>query len=168
MSRRRRRRAGSSGPRLIPSSLVVAIVAVGLALTFGPGVGLPAAGFDTGSADRRSAAPLAADGDAVLSLDIAAGVDAGETDPLVNVTNRLGRDATVTVSLADGSRDVGSLVVDGTAVGNETSLLLAQGATEQVSLAADADTSGRTVSFHVNASDGGLSATAADRSTEVR
>jgi len=165
MSRRSRRRGGR--PLFSALVLVVGIVLVVLA-TFGS-AGIEAASFDTGQADRGGAVDVTDDESAAHALDAADAVSVNATEPLVNVTNRLGTDVTVTVSLRDNSTQIGDLVVDGTVEGNQTSFSLPAGSTRTVEIEIpDDDTlSTETVYFDVDASGEGIDVTAPDRRVPV-
>lgn len=161
--RRSRRRSGPPLARVVPVVLV-AVVVVGLLV--GP---LASGATSAGAVGRGTGSNVTDDASGAHALDVAAAVHVNATDPLVNVTNRLGRTVTVTVELREDSTDVGDLVVDGTTRGNATSFTLSAGATETVELSIPDDSSlvGRTVYFHANASDPGLDVTATDRSAPV-
>lgn len=166
MSGRRSRRRGSRSP--IPSLVLIVGAAIVVAAAFGS-AGIGAASFDTGEVDRGAAVDVTDDASAAHALDTADGVSVNATEPLVNVTNRLGTDVTVTVGLRDDSTHIGDLVVDGTVDGNETSFSLAAGATQTVELKIPdgGSLSNETVYFHVNASGDGIEVTAPDRSVPV-
>jgi hypothetical protein len=87
----------------------------------------------------------------------------------VNVTNNLGREVTVTVTIRNDSTSKGDLVVDGTNRGNETSISLADGATETVRVEVPDDSSltDEVLYFHVTATDPGLEVTANNRSVPI-
>lgn len=162
MSRRRTRRRGS-GPW---STLTVVSLLVLAGFLIG---GVDSAAFDSGTASRGAAVDVTLDETGVHSLDTAGAVRVDATEPLVNVTNYLGRPVTVTVSLREDSTHVGDLVVDGVDEGDETSFSLGRDATETVSIGVVNDSSldGETVYFHANATATGLSVSAPDRSVPV-
>lgn len=166
MSGRRSRRRGSRSP--IPTLVLIVGAAIVVVAAFG-GAGAGSASFDTAQVDRNGAVNVTDDASAAHALDTADAVHLNTTEPLVNVTNRLGTDVTVTVGLRDDSTHIGDLVVDGTVVGNETSFSLAAGATRTVELKVpdDSTLSSETVYFHVNASGDGIEVTAPDRSVPV-
>lgn len=165
----RGRRSRRRGPRSPLPVLVLAVGAVLVAAAAFGSVGMGTASFDTGQVDRGGAVDVTDDATAAHALDVADGVSVNATDPLVNVTNRLGTDVTVTVVLRDDSTHVGDLVVDGAVVGDRTSFALAAGATRTVEIEIPDDDalSTETVSFHVNASGGSVDVRAPDRSAEV-
>lgn len=161
--RRSRRRSGRRSTRVVVALLGAAVVA---AFVGGP---LASGATDAGALGRGTGSNVTDDASGAHALDVATAVHVNATDPLVNVTNRLGRTVTVTVELRDDSTDVGDLVVDGTTRGNATSFTLSAGATEtvEISIPDDGSLVGRTVYFHANASDPGLDVTATDRNAPV-
>lgn len=166
MRKRRSRSRGSKGSTpglatLLSSLLVVAIVLGGGAMG--------TASFSAGETPRGSSVDVTGDKQAALSLDTATSVQVNSTDPLVNVTNQLGQDVTVTVALRADSTEKGELVLDGARVGNSTSFSLAQGATQTVEIAVANDTSlaGGSIFFRVDASASGIDVAAPDRETQV-
>lgn len=166
MGRRRSRsrsRSGRSAALSVPVVLAVLLAAWTLA---GP---LASGATSAAEVGRNAGTNVTGDETGAHGLEVAPAVRVNETDPLVDVTNRLGRTVTVSVALRDDSTDVGDLVVGGTKRGNETSFTLSAGATETVAIAVPDDGSlvGRTVYFHANASDDGLTVSATDRSTPV-
>lgn len=164
MSGRSRRR----GPRSRLPALVLVVGAVLVAAAVFGSAGMGTASFDTGRLDRGGAVNVTNDATAAHSLDVADSVSVNATEPLVNVTNRLGTDVTVTVALRDDSTHVGDLVVDDAVDGNQTSFDLAAGATQTVEIEIpDGDLSTGTVYFHANASGGAVEVRAPDRSTQV-
>lgn len=160
MSRRRSRRRGSRSRRWLLALLVVGVATYG---------GLSTAAFSTADVDRQTATDVVDDGNGAHALDVASAVYVNSTSTLVTVTNRLGRSATVTVTLRDDSTHVGDLVVDGATAGNQTSFDLAAGDSQSVKIDVPDDDSlvGETVYFHVDAADPGLDVSASDRSTTV-
>ncbi|QLG63212.1 hypothetical protein [Halorarum salinum] len=131
--------------------------------------GMATASFTTVDAPRNSAVDVTSDELGAHSLDVAQSVFINSTSSLVTVTNRLGRDVTITVGLRDDSEHIGDLVVDGTVVGNATSFTLTQGTerTVQIEIPDDASLTDETVYFYVDASAPGLEVTAPDRSAPV-
>lgn len=166
MRKRRSRRRGTRAT--LPALILLAGGVLVIAVVFGSG-GMATASFTVGDAGRSSAVNVTSDELGAHSLDVAPSVHVNSTDPLVNVTNRLGQDVTITVMLRDDSEHIGDLVVDGTEVGNETSFTLTEGTTRTVELEIpdDSSLSTETVYFHVNASASGLEVTAPDRSVPV-
>lgn len=159
---RSRGRSGRSG-RLV-AVLVVAVAVAGL--VGGP---LGSGASSAGEVPRGTGVNVTDDPNGVHALDVAGAVHTNSTDPLVTVTNRLGRSVTVTVALRSDSTDVGDLVLDGTNHGDAVSFALGGGATQTVELSVPDDGSlvGRTVYFDANASDAGLVVTATDRNATV-
>lgn len=166
MRKRRSRRRGSKPTFPAVVALVVGVLAV--FVVFGSG-GMATASFTTADAPRTSAVDVTSDELGAHGLDVAAEVSTNSTSTLVNVTNRLGQDVTITVGLRDDSEHIGDLVVDGTVVGNETSFTLTEGAEQTVKIEIPDDTSlaDETVYFYVDASASGLEVTAPDRSAPV-
>jgi Tfp pilus assembly protein PilV len=160
--RRSRRRSGTRHP--LVTACGVALVALLVV-----GVSLPAASFTHGESPRGSAVDITSDENAALTLHTADAVYINDTSDLVAVTNHLGRDVTVTVTLRSDSTEKGDLVVDNTTVGNETSFTLAAGTQETVRIEIPDDSSltDETVYFHVSVSESGLTADATDRSTPI-
>ena len=159
---RRRRRGG----RWLSTTAVVAVVL--LAAAFGSGH-VASSSFSTGDASRGSGLDVAEDESGAHALDVAAAVHINATDPLVNVTNHLGRPVTITVSLRSDSTHIGDLVVDGVTAGDTAEFTLAEGATETVSIDIpdDSNLTDETVYFDVDASDTGLAVAAPNRSAPV-
>ena len=162
MKRRRGPRITGTGLVLILSGVVV------LAVVFGSG-GMGTASFSTSEAPRGGSVNVVADESAAHALDVAPAVHVDSTDPLVNVTNLLGQDVTVTVQLRADSTDIGDLVVDGTNDGNETTFALAEKSTQTVKLTITNDSSLSTeiVYFHVYGSAPGVEVSAPDRNVPV-
>lgn len=166
MTGRRSRRRGSR--TTIPGLILLAGGIVLIAFVLGSG-GMGTASFSTADAPRNSSANVVSDESAAHSLDVASTVHINATDPLVNVTNRLGQDVTVTVTLRSDSTHIGDLVVDGTNDGNETTFTLAKQNTKTVKIMIPDDTSltTETVYLHVYASAPGLEVSAPDRNASV-
>jgi hypothetical protein len=148
-------------------SLVVGALLVTAAA--GGSVGVKTASFDAAGADRGSTANVTSDDTGAHTLDVAAEVHINATEPLVNVTNRLGQEVTVTVTLRDDSEHIGDLVVDGAIVRNSTSFTLTERETKtvEIEIPDDSTLDNETVYFHVNASSSTIEVTAPDRSTSV-
>ncbi len=162
MSRRRGLRVTSTGFALILSGLIVLSVVAG-------GGGLGAASFSTADAPRSNSVDVVSDQTAALSLDVASSVHINSTDPLVTVTNQMGKSGTVTVELRDDSTHIGDLVVDGTNEGNTTTFTLAETNSQTVDIMIENDTSltSERVYFNVYGSASGLEVSAPDRNAEV-
>jgi len=115
--RRRGARATSGGPRGTRRAFLAAGAGlVGLAAARGSGA------YTAASFDRGSALPVASDAAGVLGLDVAPSVAAGAESRLVTVTNRAGRPAAVTVTLAE---TVGTLSNDAGTLASGDSLVVA-------------------------------------------
>lgn len=166
MKRRRSRRRGSSVT--LPVLVLFASGVLLVAFVLGGG-GMGAASFTAADASRNSAVNVASDDQGALTLDVAPAVHTNSTDSLVNVTNHLGQDVSVTVTLRDDSDHVGDLVVGESNVNNTTTFSLAAGETKTVKIEIPDDDSltDETVYFAVDASGTGLEVTTADNSTPV-
>lgn len=163
------RRSRRRGPRTtMPGLILLAGGIVIIAFVLGSG-GMGTASFSTADTPRGSSVNVTTDELAAHSLDVAPAVHINATDPLVNVTNRLGQDVTVTVTLRSDSTHIGDLVVDGTNDGNETTFTLAEQNTKTVKIMIPDDTTltSEVVYFHVSASAPGLEVSAPDRNTPV-
>lgn len=157
-----RRRPRARSARTIPTVLVIAMLLFGVSV-------LPATSYSTAAVDRGASMGVADDPDAALGLVIADNVSIDTREQLVTVTNRLGEDVTVTVSLADGSTSKGTLAVDGGETGDTVSFALATGASQQVDVdvANESAYVGDSLVFHVQADGTTIDATADDRQTEI-
>lgn len=165
--RRRSRSHTRSRRSTFPWWTRLAALVVVLAVAFG--IGPAATAFTTGTVDRNSAVDVVSDPNAALAVDSAPAVHTNTTDPLVNATNHLDRDATVTVELREHSVDHGDLVVDGTNEGDRVSLTLAQAesVTVQIDVPGDGSLVGASVRFDVRASAPGLQVTSDNRSVPI-
>lgn len=159
------RRSRSRGGRSV-GTLVTGLVLV-LVLTGG---WFGAAAFTTGTAERSTAVDVAGDTAGALGIDRSAAVHTNATEPLVNVTNRLGRPVTVTVALRADSTSKGDLVVDGTTVGDQATVSLPRGATRRVDVAVADNSSiaGTSLAFDVVASAPGLRVRGENRTVPIR
>lgn len=159
--RSRSRRAGVS----LWSAVAVALSVLAVAA----GGGVEAGALSTAAADRSSSVDVTSDPDGALGVDTAASVRVNATDPLANLTNRLGRKATVTVELRSASADRGDLVVDGRNEGDRASMTLHRGETVQVDVTVPDDGSlvGESIRFDVRGSAAGLRVSVNDRSVPI-
>lgn len=159
MSRRGRSRRQSRAPS----------VAVILALLLVGSLAVPAGSFTTSSVSRGSSLDVVSDPEGSHALDTAASVTVGQTNRLVNVTNNLGTDVTVTVRLRSDSTGKGDLVVDGVEEGDEASFALAADGSQSVDINVTSDQTldGERIYFHVNASNSGLTVESPDRYTSI-
>jgi len=158
MRRRRRRRTGS------PLTKTVAVAAVLVLALWTP----PTASFTVGEADNGQSVGVVSDIDGSVSLNKTAELDDGVSDNcLVRVTNRLGADATVRVSLSDDSKDLGTLKTDGGAGGDSVEFTLLKGGTETVYMDVNDGTDGNTTRYTVNATGGGSEAVLSGRSSPI-
>lgn len=142
-------------------------VVLGVGLLCGATI-LPAASYTIAGVDRGTSAHVADDSNAVLGLVIADNVTIGTTEQLVVITNDLGTDATVTVSLSSGSTSKGDLSANGV-TGEEVSFTLAAGYSQTVDVVVVNDPAnvGTDLVFHVTADGDGLDATVNDRRTTI-
>lgn len=162
-TRRRSRRRSQS------RSSIVYVCALLLVIVLVVWVSIPSASFSHGKVPRGVDANVTGDENGALTLDNAQAVYINDTSDLVNVTNRLGRDVTITVTLRSDSTHIGNLTVNGNSYDNEVSFSLSQGATETVRIKIPDDSSltDEVVYFHVTASAPGLTAKASDREVQV-
>lgn len=163
----RHRRRGGRTSRLVVG-LIVLLVVGGTILPILP-LTQSSSAFSSASYERGSSVPVAADETAVLALDEASAVSAGNTSRLVNVTNNFGRPVTVEVRLRAQSQDDADLVVDGTNVGDTASFRLDAGASQQVDAAVKSSTNltDSTVFFDTSATATGVKATVTNRSVPI-
>lgn len=133
------------------------------------GVSLPSASFSQGEIPRGAVVGVTADENGALGIDRAQAVYINDTSTLVNVTNRLGQDVTVTIALRTDSTHIGDLVVDDHAYGEQASFTLTRGATKSVdmSIADNSSLTDEVVYFHVTASEPGLTVKTPDREVQV-
>lgn len=163
-----RGRSRRRGTRRTSAGLAVGVALVCLLLAGGAGVASMAA--DTATVPRPASVDVTVDASGAHSLDTARAVHVNSTERLVDVTNELDRDVSVTVALRDDVTHVGHLVVDGVDEGNSVTVPLAKGATERVKIAVRDDGSlvGDAVYFGVNATAPGLDVSAPDRSAPIQ
>jgi hypothetical protein len=103
---------------------------------------------------RDAPADVVPDEDGVHALEKPASVDCFSVEPLVNITNRLGKDITDEVSLRPSSKSDADLYVGGTNVGDTATVSTPDGSTSQVSVyVTDCNTD---VAFDVNATGKGI------------
>lgn len=138
----------------------LARVAFAAVLVSGLLVGLDAgAAFQTATVERQSGADVVSDADGVVSLDVDGEVRTGAVDRLVNTSNDIDRQLTVTVALTGDADDQGDLVVNGTNIGDSTTYTLADGESERVAFDAPCDSSlvDDAVTFEVSVEGTGVS-----------
>lgn len=162
----RRRRSRGRRPST-PWGLVFGLAGVCLLLV--GGAGIESTAFDTAATPRGATADVTIDESGVHTLDAAQAVHTNATEPLVNVTNRLTRDVSVTVALRDDSTGTGDLVVEGVRQGDVATFTVRDGdeRTVEIDVPDDGSLVGETVYFHVNATATGLDVRAPDRSAPV-
>jgi hypothetical protein len=143
MRRRSRSRGGSQWGRY----LLVVLLIVGFAV----GATAPLGSFTTGSVDRTTGVDVVGDGDAILTLEIADNLTAGQSQQLVATTNYLGREVTLTVTLANTS--YGDLQ-DDDETSDAVSDQLAPEQTHRVDIDLTCDPAvGETIQFRIQADD---------------
>lgn len=157
-----RGRSRSRSTRAMPAVLLVVILLFGVSI-------LPAASYSTADVDRGASLGVVDDPDAAVGLEITENVSVGSHEQLVVVTNRLGTEVTVTISLDDGSTSKGNLSLTSGETGDTVSFTLADGASQQVDVdvADDSTLDGETLVFHVSADGPGIEASVTDRQTDI-
>lgn len=162
-----RRRSRSRGSKRSPWVAVVAVISIVVAAA-GGGVG--AGAFSTADVDRSSSIDVTSDASGALGVDTAPSVHINSTEPLVNLTNRLGRSATVTVELRSASADRGDLVVNGRNEGDRVSMTLDHGESVQIDVSVPDNSSlvGESIRFDVRGSATGLRVSANGRSVPIK
>lgn len=165
MSRRRSRSRtrGRARWRSLTVGFIVVVLVVG---TVGP----PTVAFDAGTADRSTSIGVVDDLYGAQGLNVTSELQEGTEGCLVEVTNDLGQDVTVTVSLRDDSTSYGTLkasLVDEVASGDTVRFDLASGDTQTVNMDVNSGTAGNTTYFHVNASGTGIYAETNNRSAPI-
>lgn len=163
---RRSRRSRRRGNHTNWGRIAVGLVCIGLLVT---GSSLATLSYSAGHVPRESSLNVVSDDVAVHTLDTAQAVHINRTSSLVNVTNNLGKELSVTVTLRNDSTQIGDLVVDGQNYGNQASFTLAKDATEtvQIKIPDGSSLTDEVVYFHVNATAPGLTAKAPSRSVPV-
>ncbi|MFB6303369.1 MAG: hypothetical protein ABEH78_10985 [Haloferacaceae archaeon] len=169
MTRKRKRRRSRRRRLSTLCALLIGLAGVWVVLAAGGGGGVASTAFSTATAPRGATADVTIDSSGAHSLDTAQSVHTNSTEALVNVTNRLARDASVTVALRDDSTGTGDLVVDGSKQGDIATFTLSRGGAQTVEIEIPDDSSlvGETVYFHVNATATGLDVRAPDRSAPI-
>ena len=161
-----RRRSRSRGPR---RTYWIAVVVAMSIVAAAAGGGVEAGAFSTAGVDRPASIDVTSDPAGVLGVDVATSVRVNATDPLVNLTNRLGRPATVTVELRSASADRGDLVVNGRNEGDRVSMTLDRGESVRIDASVPDNSSlvGESIRFDVRGSATGLRVSANDRSVPI-
>lgn len=144
-------------------------VAVAISILAAAGGGVEAGAFSTAGVDRSSSIDVASDSAGALGVDAAPSVRVNSTEPLVNLSNRLGRTVTVTVELRSASADRGDLVANGLNEGDRASTTLGRGESVQIDVSVPDDGSlvGESIRFDVRGSAAGLRVSANDRSVPI-
>lgn len=156
----RRDRAGGSTLTLIAVVLVAGLLV-------GPGsIGLEA--FSVGGLDRQGSLTTVGDGSGGATLDPYHGMQSGEQCKLVDVTNSLGTELSVTVSLRSDSTGDGNLTTGNGNAGDDVTFSLGVDATQQVEIQLESNLDdGTKVYFHVNATSAPVELSATDRYSTV-
>jgi hypothetical protein len=118
------------------------------------------------SFDRAGNTDVVTDDSGAVGLDVAGTVTQNETGRLVNVTDQVQGDISVTVALRENSTGEGDLVVDGTVVGNETSVSLIPGEERRIDVSVGGNATGD-IDFDVTASGAGTTFEGLNRSTTI-
>lgn len=124
----------------------------------------------TGQGDRQESVDVVGDTSGVQRLNVTTELEEGVENCLVEVTNHLGQEVTVAVTLRDDSRQYGKLKVtllDTVKEGDSVEFTLADGDTQTVKMDVDAGSAGNTTYFHVNSSATGIYAETRDRSAPI-
>ncbi|WP_135305469.1 hypothetical protein [Haloarcula amylovorans] len=161
--RRSRRRGGKSSSFLLVGIVLVCFLLVG-------GAGIKSTAFSTATVPREATADVTIDESGAHAIDTAQSVHVNSTEALVNITNHLAQDTTVTVALRDDSTSVGDLIVNGANQGDTATFTLREGNTETVKIKIPNDSAlvGQTVYYHANASATGLAVSASNRSAAIK
>lgn len=165
MGRKRSRRRSDSG-----SWWSYYLVSIAIAVVVILGVGVPGNAFTTGSMSRGSSADTVTDINGVHNLNVTSELQEGSTGCLVEVTNYLGEETTVNVSLRNDSTDLGTLqtsVLDSVQSGDSVEFTLADGASQTVEMNTNSNTNGSTAYFDVRASGSDIRAEAKNRSAPI-
>ncbi|MGZ0748543.1 hypothetical protein [Haloparvum sp. AD34] len=146
-------------------SLIAVVLAAGLLVGPGP---VAVEAFSTGGVDRQGSLTTVGDGSGGATLDPYHGMQSGEQCKLVDVTNSLGTDLSVTVSLRSDSTGYGNLTIGNGDEGDEVTFSVGVGATQRVDiqLATNLD-DGTKVFFHVNATSAPVEFAGTDRYSTV-
>lgn len=164
--KRRRSRGAKRSTILRYAVLFVAVLLVG----YGVAPVSPTGAFTTADVSRHPSIDVVRDIDAALELDKTADVQEGTTQCIVVVTNRLAREETFAVSLADRSTDLGHLevsLIDSLKKGDTVKFTLSAGSSQTVKLAANSGTNGSTAYYHVNTTATDLGVQATDRTAPI-
>ncbi|WP_254534838.1 hypothetical protein [Halomarina litorea] len=130
---------------------------------------LPAASFTQGEASRGANLNVVGDTNGALKINSSKSVYINDTSDLVTITNHLGRDVTITVTLRNDSIPIGDISAGSVNYSNETTFTVAQGTAEtvQIKIPDDSSLTDEIVYFHITASAPGLTVKALDREVQV-
>lgn len=120
------------------------------------------------AADRQTGLDVAADSSGTVTLDQAASVQAGERDELVDVTNRLGAEADLVISLSAATDGKVELVYNNQSAGRAVRLDLPSGETATISVAAPQGTQEVGYKFEAETIDGTTQRSTSPRVVEVQ
>lgn len=123
-----------------------------------------------GTVDRSSSIDVVGDIDGIQKLNVTSELGEGTGGCLVDVTNHLGQDVTVNVSLHEDSTAYGNLNVSlsGSTGGDSVEFNLAAGETQTVNMDVNSGTAGNTTYFHVNSTGAGIYAETLSRSAPIK
>lgn len=146
-------------------SLIAILLVAGLLVGPGP-IGTEA--FSTGGVDRQGSLTTVDDGSSGATLDPYHGMQSGEQCKLVDVTNSLDTDLTVTVSLRSDSTGYGNLTIGNGNEGNDVTFSLGVDATQRVEIQLDSNLDdGTKVFFHVDGTSAPVDFSVTDRYSTV-
>jgi hypothetical protein len=114
------------------------LLLLGLVVLLVMGTAPPVLSFDAATVERQSSINVTGDGDAIVGLVTTDELTAGIEGSLVNTTNAVGSDVTVTLTLQNRSKGI---LTNETAQGEELQFALETGATENVSIDLNCDAS---------------------------
>ena len=144
---------------------LVVLCVVALLIVQGP-LGLGA--FGAGVVERSPHLSVVDDRNGGMDIYPHHAMNSGETCTLVDLTNNVGSNLTVTVSLREDSQSYGNLTLGNGNEGNETTFQLDAGASQRVGIELDSSIpDGTSVYFHVNATGDPVSIVATDRHSTV-
>lgn len=149
-------RGGSGSAADVLLLLAVVVVAV---------AAVPAVSFSTATLDRPATVEVVGDDTGLLGLDVPASVPADEETRLVDVTNRFGESAQVTVTLDSATAVYADLYVGGVNRGNQWTFVLTDGATQQVDVVVTTGGDSLPVVFTVGAATRSVTAEATRQTT---
>lgn len=152
-----RRRDQTRSPYTTTIIVLLTVAIILAAFGYGP---TRSASISTENLPRAGSINVVNDTQATTGVAVAEVVHINSTERLANVTNRVGRDATVTIRLRGDSTHLGNLVIAGKNQGNATTFALGHGRTQAVDITILDDESfrGETVYFDIDVSASGFNA----------